>query len=82
MTAGAVGVLGLDIGCGANLIYPLLGAAQHGWRFIAADITDAALSGAAANLAANPHLGHLIQVHSLTAEANFVLCFSRHEKRY
>jgi 23S rRNA (adenine1618-N6)-methyltransferase len=52
----------LDVGCGANLIYPLLGAAQHGWRFVAADVTDAAISGATANLAANPHLAHLIQV--------------------
>jgi 23S rRNA A1618 N6-methylase RlmF len=62
--ADAGEVVGLDIGCGANLIYPLLCAAQHGWRFVAADITDAAISGATANLAANPHLAHLIQVPS------------------
>ena len=24
----------LDVGCGANLIYPLLGAALRGWRFV------------------------------------------------
>jgi 23S rRNA (adenine1618-N6)-methyltransferase len=67
--AAAGDVLGLDIGCGANLIYPLLGAAQHGWRFVAADITDAAISGAAANLAANPHLAHLIQVQNVAVTA-------------
>lgn len=55
-------MVGLDIGCGANLIYPLLGAAQHGWRFVAADITDIAIAGAAANLASNPHLAPLIEV--------------------
>lgn len=55
--------MGLDIGCGANLVFPLLGAAQHSWRFVAADVTDAAISGATANLAANPHLAHLIEVH-------------------
>lgn len=54
--------MGLDIGCGANLIYPLLGAAQHGWRFVGADITDVAIAGARANLASNPHLAPLIEV--------------------
>ncbi len=62
-TAAAPGeVAGLDIGCGANLIYPLLGAALHGWRFVAVDVTDAALAGARANLASNPHLATLIEV--------------------
>lgn len=58
-------VVGLDIGCGANLIYPLLGAAQHGWRFVGADITDVANAGAHANLAANPHLAPLIEVRDV-----------------
>lgn len=58
-------VVGLDIGCGASLIYPLLGAAQHGWRFVAADITDAAIDGAHANVALNPHLKQLIEVRDV-----------------
>mmetsp|Transcript_2504 Transcript_2504/g.7537 ORF Transcript_2504/g.7537 Transcript_2504/m.7537 type:complete len:429 (-) Transcript_2504:2387-3673(-) len=55
-------VVGLDIGCGANLIYPLLGAAVHGWKFVAVDVTDVAMAGARANAALNPHLVHLIEV--------------------
>ncbi|PVZ65386.1 23S rRNA (adenine(1618)-N(6))-methyltransferase RlmF [Pelagibaculum spongiae] len=41
-------VTGLDIGCGANLIYPLLGQSVYGWHFVAADIEKKSL--AAANL--------------------------------
>ena len=47
-------LLGLDIGTGANLIYPLLGHAEYHWRFIAADIDSSALANAARILAANP----------------------------
>eukprot|EP00891_Asterochloris_glomerata_P009454 jgi/Astpho2/9454/e_gw1.00145.65.1_t len=53
---------GLDIGCGANCIYPLLGAAINSWRFVAVDVTQLALEQAAHNVALNPHLAHLITV--------------------
>ena len=58
--AGSVRVL--DVGCGANLIYPLLGAAMHGWRFVGVDITDTAIEWAERNAAANPHLQHLLEI--------------------
>ena len=43
----------LDVGTGANCIYPLLGHHDYGWRFIASDIDQQALSSAAETLAAN-----------------------------
>ncbi|UAW97688.1 23S rRNA (adenine(1618)-N(6))-methyltransferase RlmF [Halopseudomonas nanhaiensis] len=49
-------LLGLDIGTGANLIYPLVGRVEYDWRFIAADIDPAALRNAEQILAANPTL--------------------------
>lgn len=52
----------LDVGCGANLIYPLLGAALCGWRFVGSDVTDAALDWAGRNAAASPHLAPLIEL--------------------
>ena len=55
-------VRGLDIGCGANLIYPLLGAAMNGWAFVAADVTPVAVEWARRNAAANPHLAPLLEV--------------------
>lgn len=36
----------LDIGCGANLIYPLLGTAIFNWQFIATDIEESSLTNA------------------------------------
>lgn len=50
------GLVGLDVGTGANLIYPLLGRSEYGWRFVGSDIDQAALANAAQILAANPTL--------------------------
>ena len=54
--------MGLDVGTGANFIYPLLGAALCGWRMVGADVTDEACTWASRNAAANPHLSHLLEV--------------------
>lgn len=43
----------LDIGTGANLIYPLLGHREYGWRFVGTDIDVAALRAAGAIIDAN-----------------------------
>lgn len=43
----------LDIGVGANCIFPLLGHAEYGWRFLGSDIDAAALDHARAIVAAN-----------------------------
>src|SRR5690554_599045 len=43
----------LDVGTGANCIYPLLGHHDYGWHFIASDIDPKALASAAETLAAN-----------------------------
>ena len=36
----------LDIGCGANCIYPLIGQAEYGWQFVGTDINATALAAA------------------------------------
>ena len=43
----------LDIGVGANCIYPLLGQASYGWRFVGTDIDAHALSAAQGIIDAN-----------------------------
>ncbi|CAH9050568.1 Ribosomal RNA large subunit methyltransferase F [Pseudoalteromonas holothuriae] len=54
----------LDIGTGANIIYPLLGNAEYQWQFVGSDINPKALKCAKAIVAAN-HLNiKLIQQHS------------------
>jgi len=64
---GSSTVRGLDIGCGANCIYPLIGAATCGWQFVGTDITPEALTWARRNVAANPQLSHLIEVRQVAA---------------
>ena len=46
----------LDIGVGANCIYPLIGHSEYGWSFVGTDIDRAALTSAQVALDANP--GH------------------------
>lgn len=49
-------LVGLDIGTGANLVYPLIGQHEYQWRFVGSDIDQGALANAAHILAANPKL--------------------------
>ena len=56
------GVRVLDIGTGANLVYPLVGHAEYGWSFLGVDIDDAALANAQAILGKNPELAADIEL--------------------
>lgn len=56
------GVRVLDLGTGANLVYPLIGHAEYGWRFVGSDIDARALASAEAILAANPALQPAIEL--------------------
>lgn len=44
----------LDIGTGANGIYPLIGASEYGWQFVASDINAMSLENFQKILNANP----------------------------
>lgn len=46
----------LDLGVGANLIYPILGTSLFEWNFVGTEIDHKALSNAAALIAANPRM--------------------------
>jgi len=50
----------LDIGTGANCIYPLIGASEFGWHFVGSEIDRVALGWAKKMVAANPALAGLI----------------------
>ncbi|BBB26560.1 23S rRNA (adenine(1618)-N(6))-methyltransferase RlmF [Amphritea japonica] len=47
-------IRGLDIGVGANCIYPLIGSRSYGWQFVGADIDPVAVNGANLIVEANP----------------------------
>ncbi|MBD9395990.1 23S rRNA (adenine(1618)-N(6))-methyltransferase RlmF [Pseudomonas sp. PDM11] len=55
-------VRALDIGVGANCIYPLLGACEYGWRFLGADIAPEAIASATAIVQTNPGMGEQIEL--------------------
>lgn len=52
----------LDIGTGANIIYPLLGSQLFGWSFVASDVDNTSISCAKQTVAQNPHLRGRIDV--------------------
>lgn len=64
-TAGLIprgpGVRALDVGVGANCIYPLLGHSDYAWRFVGSDIDAQALASAQAIIDAN-QLGQAIEL--------------------
>ncbi|MFZ1613413.1 MAG: 23S rRNA (adenine(1618)-N(6))-methyltransferase RlmF [Holophaga sp.] len=55
-------VRALDIGTGANCIYPILGHREYGWHFLGSDIDTTALACAGAIVDANSGLADGIQL--------------------
>ncbi len=52
----------LDIGVGANCIYPLIGSSLYGWSFIGSDTDAFAIESARKNVESNPSLNGLIEL--------------------
>ncbi|MCK7592998.1 23S rRNA (adenine(1618)-N(6))-methyltransferase RlmF [Pseudomarimonas salicorniae] len=52
----------LDIGVGANLVYPLIGHAEYGWHFVGSDIDNSALEIARRTLGHNPGFAAAIEL--------------------
>ena len=55
-------VRGLDIGTGANLIYPIIGSQAYGWDFVASDIDEIALKSAMLIQSSNSVLKNKIKI--------------------
>lgn len=56
------GVRVMDIGMGANCVYPLIGNAEYGWSFVGTDIDPAAIKNAQAILNANRLMAGAIEL--------------------
>lgn len=52
----------LDVGVGANCIYPLIGQHEYGWRFTGSEIDADALRSATMIVDANPGLSRMIRL--------------------
>ena len=64
-------VVGLDIGIGANCIYPIIGNNACGWSFVGADIDEDALQNCKKIIAHNPKLIDVISLQ-LQVDPRFI----------
>ena len=63
-------VQGLDIGIGANCIYPIIGNAAYGWSFVGTDIDEKAIQNCKKIIQNNPNLIDAISLQ-LQTESRF-----------
>jgi 23S rRNA (adenine1618-N6)-methyltransferase len=52
----------LDIGVGANCVYPIVGVAEYGWRFVGTEVDPAAVAAAQRNVARNPRFSGQVDI--------------------
>ncbi|TGE06146.1 23S rRNA (adenine(1618)-N(6))-methyltransferase RlmF [Hymenobacter fodinae] len=52
----------LDVGVGANCVYPIIGSQAYGWRFVGSEIDSVALKSAKTMVAANPKLTGRVEI--------------------
>ncbi len=64
-------VQGLDIGIGANCIYPIVGNSSYGWSFVGTDIDEIAIQNCKKIIQKNPQLIDLISLQ-LQTEPRFI----------
>lgn len=64
-------IVGLDIGVGANCIYPIIGNTAYGWSFVGTDIDEKALQNCKKIIADNPKLIDSISLQ-LQIEPRFI----------
>ena len=64
-------VVGLDIGIGANCIYPIIGNSAYGWSFVGTDIDENALQNCKKIIGNNPKLIDAISLQS-QIESRFI----------
>lgn len=60
----------LDVGVGANCIYPIVGRAEYGWSFVGSDVDPAALASARNIVSSNPVLADGVQLRLQSSPAN------------
>ena len=64
-------VVGLDIGIGANCIYPIIGNSAYGWSFVGTDIDEKAIQNCKKIISNNPKLIDTISLQ-LQVEPRFI----------
>ena len=57
----------LDVGVGANCIYPIIGHAEYGWTFVGSDVDPVALGSAKRIVDSNPSLTGAVELRLQTS---------------
>lgn len=70
-TPKGISVKGLDIGTGANLVYPLIAHQSYGWEMLGTDINQKSLENAQKILDDNPDFSSQIQL-KFQPDSNFI----------
>lgn len=76
---GTTTIRGLDIGTGANLIYPILGSQIYNWKFVASDIDKTALKSASLLINANKALHKKIIIRPQPSDKNIFKALVTHQ---
>ncbi|MGL4582060.1 MAG: 23S rRNA (adenine(1618)-N(6))-methyltransferase RlmF [Flavobacterium sp.] len=66
------GVKVLDLGIGANVIYPIIGVAEYGWEFVGSEIDVVSLKTANHIITNNPHLKNNVTLRQQTSKRNIL----------
>ncbi len=61
----------LDIGVGANCVYPIIGNKEYGWSFVGSDIDPIAIESANKIIELNPALNNCIEIRLQNNPAHF-----------
>ncbi len=52
----------LDIGVGANCVYPIIGTKEYGWSFVGADVDPVSVASTRAIVTGNPAISKMIEI--------------------
>lgn len=66
------GVKVLDLGIGANVIYPIIGVAEYGWDFVGSEVDVVSLQTAQHIVSNNPHLKNKVSLRQQPSKRNIL----------
>lgn len=72
----------LDIGVGANCVYPLIGHQEYGWSFVGSEIDDMAVRSAKNIVDVNPSLKSAIEIRSQLVKNEIFKTIIHKEERF
>ncbi|MDM1046473.1 23S rRNA (adenine(1618)-N(6))-methyltransferase RlmF [Myroides sp. 1354] len=66
------GVKVLDLGIGANVIYPIIGVAEYGWVFVGSEVDVVSIKTASHIVENNPHLKQNVEIRQQRSKRNIL----------